>query len=95
MRINDRQRECVSQVRTGKFCAYGFETFQACVSAGLLTYEDNGPTSLPTSYSVTPAGAKEADAYEQKRAKQKARANRGSKIRRQIYKDMGMSSRGE
>lgn len=104
MRINDRHRECVSQVRkiVGSadmrgFCAYSFETFQACVSLGLLAYdpEYNGPTELPTSYTVTSKGDAEATAYEQKRTKQKARASRNAKIRRQIYKDMGMSSRGE
>lgn len=87
MRINDRHRECVSQVRAGKFCAYSFETFGACVSLGLLTY-DVGPSDLPTSYEVTAEGAAVADAYDAKRTAQKARANKGAKVRRAIYKDM-------
>jgi len=92
-RINDRYRECVSQVRKGGFCAYSFETLGACVALGLLSYESNGPTDLPTSYDVTVLGAKEADAWEDKRSKQKARASKGAKIRRQIMRDMGITGR--
>ena len=95
MKINDRIRECVSQVRKGGNCNYSFETFSVCVSFGLMSYENNGPTDLPTSYKVTAAGAKEADAYEQKRAKQKRAASRGAKIRREIMRDLGLNSKGE
>ena len=91
-RINDRYRECVSQVRKGGFCAYRYETLLACCELGLLTYP-NGPSDLFSSYSVTALGASEADAWEAKRSKQKARASKGAKIRRQIMRDMGITGR--
>ncbi len=92
-RINDRYSECVSQVRKGGFCAYSFETFFACIVHGLLSHKSDAPTDLPTSYDVTALGASEADAWEAKRSKQKARASKGAKIRRQIMRDMGITGR--
>lgn len=94
-RINDRYRECVSQVRKGGFCTYSVETFLSCVALGLLSYESNGPTTLSTSYNVTALGASEADVWEAKRAKSKARASKSGKMRRQIMRDMGLTGKGE
>jgi hypothetical protein len=95
MSITNAMRECVSQVRRGGFCAYGFETLARCTAAGLLDYLGDADPSEATAYGLTTAGAAEADAYERQRVAGRARGRQAAKARADALRSVGMRrSRG-
>lgn len=90
MSITNAMRECASQVRSGGFCAYGFETLARCTAAGLLDYTGDADPSDWTAYRLTAAGEAEADAYLAKRAEGRARGRQAARSRAAAMRSLGL-----